>query len=64
MSDPKGNGDGFGALSYLLAGLLLYGGIGWLLDKWLHTGFFLPAGLILGLGLGIFLVIRRYGAST
>jgi F0F1-type ATP synthase assembly protein I len=65
MSDPKGNdGDGIAALSYILAGLLLYGGLGWLGDHWLGTGFLLPAGLILGLGLGVFLVIRRYGAHT
>jgi F0F1-type ATP synthase assembly protein I len=61
MSDPKDNGgDGFTALSYLLAGLLLYGGLGWLADRWLGTVFLLPIGLIVGLGLGVYLIIRRF----
>ncbi|MDR1807363.1 MAG: AtpZ/AtpI family protein [Propionibacteriaceae bacterium] len=63
MSDPKGNdGDGITALSYILSGVLLYGGLGWLADRWLGTGFLLPAGLILGLALGVYLIIRRFGA--
>jgi F0F1-type ATP synthase assembly protein I len=65
MSDPKGNdGDGIAALSYILAGLLLYGGLGWLGDRWLGTSFLLPAGLILGLALGVYLVVKRYGAQS
>ncbi|MDR1214106.1 MAG: hypothetical protein LBK54_08515 [Propionibacteriaceae bacterium] len=65
MSDPKGNdGDGFTALSYILSGLLLYGGLGWLADHFCGTGLFLPIGLIGGLALGVFMVIRRFGASS
>jgi len=65
MSDPRSNeGDGFAALSYILAGLLLYGLLGWLGDKCFGTGFLLPIGLIAGLGLGVYLVIKRYGASA
>ena len=56
-----GQQDAFTALSYILAGLLLYGGLGWLGDHFLHTRFLLPIGLLLGAGLGIYLVIRRYG---
>ncbi|MDR0416766.1 MAG: hypothetical protein LBH76_05540 [Propionibacteriaceae bacterium] len=65
MSDPRGNeGDGFSALSYILAGLLLYGGLGWLGDRWLGTAWLLPVGLILGTGLGVFLVIKRFGTQS
>ncbi|MDR1449016.1 MAG: hypothetical protein LBI84_02225 [Propionibacteriaceae bacterium] len=65
MSDPQGNdGDGFTALSYIVAGLLLYGGLGWLGDHWLGTGFLLPIGLVVGVGLGVFLVIKRFGAKS
>jgi F0F1-type ATP synthase assembly protein I len=65
MSDPKVNdGDGIAALSYILAGLILYGFLGWLGDRWLGTSFLLPLGLILGLALGVFLIIKRYGAQT
>ena len=45
----------------MLAGMLLYGGLGWLGDHFWHTRFLLPAGLLLGFGLSIYLVIRRYG---
>ncbi|OYN99387.1 hypothetical protein CGZ94_07140 [Enemella evansiae] len=46
-------------LSYLIAGLLCYGGLGWLLDRWLQTSFLMPIGLVLGAGLGVYIVIRR-----
>ncbi|MDR1386825.1 MAG: hypothetical protein LBJ44_04390 [Propionibacteriaceae bacterium] len=65
MSDPKGNdGDGLTALSLILSGLLLYGGLGWAVDRLCGTGWFLPVGLIGGLALGVFMVIRRFGASS
>ncbi|OYO19461.1 hypothetical protein CGZ93_13200 [Enemella dayhoffiae] len=51
------------ALSYLLAGVLGYGGLGWLLDRWLATSFLLPIGIVLGAGLGIYLVIRRFAVE-
>lgn len=54
-------GGGYTALAYLITGIGLYGGLGWLLDAWLGTKFLLPIGIILGAGLGIFLVVRRYG---
>lgn len=62
-SGPKGSGDGFTALAYLISGIGLYGGVGWLLDRWLGTVFLLPIGLILGMGLAIYLIVRRYGRS-
>jgi len=61
MSDRSDQSAGFAALSYLLAGGLLYGGLGWLLDHWLHTRFCLPIGLVLGFGLGVYLVVKRFG---
>ena len=48
-------------LSYILAGLILYGGLGWLGDNYLHTEWMLPVGLIVGLGMSIYLIIKRYG---
>ncbi|QLQ17304.1 MAG: AtpZ/AtpI family protein [Micropruina sp.] len=50
-------------ISYLVAGLLLYGGIGWLLDWWLKTGFFFPTGIIVGAVAGMYVIIRRYGRT-
>jgi F0F1-type ATP synthase assembly protein I len=40
-----------------------YGGIGWALDWWFHTSWWLPVGLILGTALGVYLVIVKYGRS-
>jgi F0F1-type ATP synthase assembly protein I len=48
---------------YLLAGPIAWGGIGWLIDRWLGTEAFLPIGLTLGLGLSIYMVWVRYGRS-
>ena len=57
-------GGGYTVLTYLVAGVAVYGGLGWLLDWWLGTTYLLPVGIILGAGLGIVLVVRRYGQEA
>lgn len=57
-------GDGMVVLSYILAGLIFYGGLGWLGDYYFETSWLLPLGLILGLVLGIYMIIKRYGSTT
>lgn len=47
-------------LARLIAGPALYGGLGWVLDHWLGTGFLLPIGLIVGEGLALYVVLVRY----
>jgi F0F1-type ATP synthase assembly protein I len=54
-------GQGITVLSILLAGLGLYGGLGWLLDSWLATKFLLPVGLVLGLVLSVYLIAKKFG---
>jgi len=46
---------------YMLSGLLIWGGIGWGLDKWLNNSFFLLAGILLGMGSALYLVWLRFG---
>jgi ATP synthase protein I len=46
---------------YLLSGLLIWGGIGWALDRWLSTSYFLLAGLFIGIAVSIYLVWLRFG---
>jgi hypothetical protein len=66
---PPPDGDRPGAeanrawrsFSYLLAGPLVYGGIGWLLDRWLGTAFLLPVGIVGGMALSLYLIWFRYG---
>ncbi|WP_425308795.1 hypothetical protein AADG42_08550 [Ammonicoccus fulvus] len=61
MKDSQGTQDGLQVLSYLLAGPALYGGLGWLGDRYFHTAFLLPVGIVVGMTLSVILVIRRYG---
>lgn len=58
-----GYNEGLRVLSYLIAGVLFYGGLGWLGDHYLGTGFLLPLGLVLGMAGSIYLIIKRYGQS-
>lgn len=48
-------------LSYLLTGMLLYGGLGWLLGRWLEIPALFVVGSLVGLALAIYLVYVRYG---
>lgn len=59
-----GNADGMRVLSYLLAGPLAYGALGWVLDHFLTTSFLLPTGAIVGMALSIVMIVRRYGAAS
>jgi hypothetical protein len=75
-SDGNGINDGggrFGAgneegaawsiFGYIISGLLIWGGIGLALDKWLGTHFIVLIGLLLGAGSGIYLVWLRFDKS-
>lgn len=45
---------------YLLGGMVLYGGLGWLIDKWAGTSnVFAPIGVIFGLAAGLYLTLRQ-----
>jgi F0F1-type ATP synthase assembly protein I len=56
--------SGWTVLSYLLAGMLAYGGLGWLVSRAVHSPVIFPVGMLLGLGISIGLVIHRYGRSS
>ena len=42
--------------------MAVWGGAGWLLDRWLDIKVFLPVGVILGMAVAIYVVVVRYGA--
>jgi ATP synthase protein I len=43
--------------------MAFWGFIGWLVDRWLHTGGISTAiGCVLGISAGIYLVVRKLGA--
>jgi F0F1-type ATP synthase assembly protein I len=48
------------AVGEFTAAVAVYGAGGWFADRWLHTGHFLfLAGLILGMVLGVYVLIKR-----
>jgi ATP synthase protein I len=62
--DTQGMNLGMQVLSYLIAGVLLYGAIGWVGDHFLGTRFLLPLGIVLGAGLAIYMIIKRVAVLT
>jgi F0F1-type ATP synthase assembly protein I len=45
----------------MLSGMAVWGGAGWLLDRWLGIEVFLPVGIILGVAVSIYMVVVKYG---
>ena len=62
---PTAQADALGAtvLAYLITGPLLFGGIGWLLDRALGTTFLVAVGAVLGMALSLYTIWLRYGTS-
>jgi ATP synthase protein I len=54
-------GTGYTVLSYLISGMLAYGGIGWLIGHFTHISLLFPAGLLVGLAISVGWIIYRYG---
>ena len=59
---PSGADIGWGITGTLLSGIIVWGGAGVLLDRWLETRVFALVGLLLGLGTAVYLVVVKYGA--
>ncbi len=60
---PPNSGVGMTALSYLIAGMLVWGLLGWLVDRWLGAGGIATGiGVVLGAAGGVYLIVRRMGA--
>ncbi|HBO54227.1 AtpZ/AtpI family protein [Janibacter terrae] len=50
-------------LAHLITGPILYGAIGWLLDRWLGTSFLVVIGVLGGMALSLYVIWLRYGTS-
>ena len=50
-------------LSYMIGGMILYGGIGWLIGRWTHVAVLFPVGMIVGLALAVAMIIFRVTRS-
>ncbi len=55
--------DGWAIFSYMIGGMILYGGIGWLIGHWTGISVLFPVGMIVGLALAIVLIIYRVTRS-
>ncbi len=55
---------GWAVFGTLLAGLLVWGGVGYLLGRWLDVAALFPIGLLLGAAAATYSVYVRYGRSS
>ncbi|HSJ19283.1 MAG TPA: AtpZ/AtpI family protein [Nocardioidaceae bacterium] len=53
-------GDPWHAFGYLVAGVGMYGFLGWLADRWLGTSFLVVVGILVGAGLGLYMTFARF----
>jgi F0F1-type ATP synthase assembly protein I len=63
--EPPGRGAEmvWSIIGTLVAGVLAWGGIGWLLDRWLGTQYLVAVGILVGMAGAFYLIIKRYGSS-
>jgi F0F1-type ATP synthase assembly protein I len=63
--EPSGRGAEmvWSIIGTLVAGVLAWGGIGWLLDRWLGTRYLVAVGIVVGMAGAFYLIIKRYGSS-
>jgi ATP synthase protein I len=61
---PDGRSDMvWSIIGTLVAGVLAWGFIGWLLDRWLGTEFLVAIGILVGAAGAFYLIIKRYGSG-
>ena len=60
----QGLAIGWTVLSYLLAGMAAYGGIGWLIGRAVHVEMLFPIGMLVGLAISLGFVIWRFGRNV
>lgn len=63
--EPSGRGSEmvWSIIGTLIAGVLAWGGIGWLLDRWLGTRYLVAVGILVGMAGAFYLIVKRYGSS-
>ncbi len=60
MADDSQNAGWF-IFGYLISGMAVYGGVGWLIGHLTHIGVLFPIGMLVGLGIAVGAVIYKYG---
>lgn len=60
-ADQLTMGTGWTVFSYLISGMVAYGGIGWVIGHFTHISMFFPAGMLVGLSISVGWIIYKYG---
>jgi ATP synthase protein I len=55
--------DGWRVFSYMIGGMVFYGGVGWLVGHWTGISILFPLGMILGIVLSVLMIIFRFTRS-
>ncbi|MDR1355518.1 MAG: hypothetical protein LBJ43_04605 [Propionibacteriaceae bacterium] len=63
VAPATGQGAGERVVADLITGVLLYGGIGYLIQRFFAVPYAFLIGILFGLALSVFLLIKRYGGA-
>jgi F0F1-type ATP synthase assembly protein I len=63
-SRANGLDTGWTVFSYMISGMVAYGGIGWLIGRAVHVGLLFPLGMVAGLGISVGFIIYRFGRQA
>ena len=61
VDDGLSMGTGWSVFSYLISGLLAYGGIGWVIGHFTHVSLLFPIGMLVGLAISTGWIVYKYG---
>ena len=61
VDDGLTMGTGWSVFSYLISGLLAYGGIGWVIGHFTHVSLLFPIGMLVGLAISTGWIVYKYG---
>lgn len=62
--DDRPKGDPWHAFGYVVSGVVFYGLLGWLADRWLGTSYVVALGIVVGAGLGIVMTFARFNRAA
>jgi ATP synthase protein I len=57
----QGMDIGWTVFGYMVAGMIAYGAIGWLIGRAVHVTLLFPIGMLIGLAISVGYIIYRYG---
>ena len=63
-SGLSGANQGWAVVGTLFAGMVVWGGIGWLLDLWLDTTYIRAIGVLVGMAAAIYLIMIRFAGPS